>query len=65
MSDPHDENEPTEIYTIELPVDLIAELERLRAEFGDELIAEIFERSAAAIKGRLALRGAYVNKDKK
>ena len=62
MSDEHDE---TVIITLELPVDLAAQLEDLRQEFGDELVADLLHKANATIQGKLALRSSLLQRDHK
>jgi hypothetical protein len=62
MSDDHDE---TVIIALELPPELTAHLEELRKEFGDELLADLLHKAIATVQGKLALRGALLDKDRK
>jgi len=63
MSDGRDED--TVEVTLELPAEVIAELEKLRAQFGDELIIDLIRGAAATNEGKLALRGDLPHKDRK
>jgi hypothetical protein len=60
MSDEHDDDTKTTI-TLELPLELIARLNELQRQFGDELVADLLQKTNAAIEGKLALRGARFN----
>ena len=60
-----DRDEDTVEFTLELRVEVIAELEKLRAQFGDELIVDLIQGAAATIEGKLALRGDLPHKDRK
>jgi hypothetical protein len=56
------DNDATTLVTLDLPADLVAHLEELRKEFGDELIVDMIQTAIAKIQGKLALRGRLPNK---
>jgi hypothetical protein len=63
MSDKHDDDTTT--ISLELPARLAARLKQLRDQFGDELVADLVEKAAIAVEGKLALRGAIADKNHK
>ena len=63
MRDEHDSTKTT--ITLELPARVAAKLAELQRRFGDELIADLLQKTSAAVEGKLALRGARFDQDKK
>jgi hypothetical protein len=51
--------------TLELPASLAAALENIRREFGEEVLTDLVIKAHKIIEGRLALRGALPDKDRK
>ncbi|MGO9268167.1 MAG: hypothetical protein ACLQBA_25310 [Candidatus Binataceae bacterium] len=64
MSDEHDDDTETTI-TLELPARVAAKLAELQRRFGDELVADLLQKTSAAVEGKLALRGARFDQDEK
>ncbi len=64
MNDERDDDAKTTI-TLELPANLAAKLDALQRQFGDELVADLLQKTNAALEGELALRRALLNKDRK
>jgi hypothetical protein len=50
---------------LEVPEELATRLNELRAEFGDELLADFVAKALAIFQGKLALRGFLINKEQK
>jgi hypothetical protein len=62
MSDQRDDD--TVMITLELPASVAAQLEDLRKEFGDELVADLLLKAMATVEGKLALRGVRRHKER-
>ncbi len=64
MNDERDDDAKTTI-TLKLPATLAAKLDALQRQFGDELVADLLQKTNAAVEGKRALRGALLTKDRK
>jgi len=64
VNDERDDDAKTTIM-LELPADLAAKLDALQRQFGDELVADLLQKTNAAVEDKLALRGASLNNDRK
>jgi hypothetical protein len=59
------DDDPLVEMTLELPASLLAALEQIRREFGEEVLTDLIIKAHKTIEGRLALRGATLDKNPK
>jgi hypothetical protein len=60
---PDDNDDGTALVTLDLPPDLVAQLERLRSQFGDEILIEMIRGVTATLEGQFAIRGWFSKKE--
>lgn len=53
----NDDYEDDTIITLEFPANVAAQLEKLRAQCGDELVIDLLGAACRRVEGRLALHG--------
>lgn len=63
--DNHNDDDPLVDMTLELPASLVAALENIRKEFGEEVLTDLIIKAHKTIEGRLALHGVLLDKDRK
>jgi len=51
--------------TLELPANLVTKLEEIRRQFGEEVLTDLVIKAHKTVEGRLALRGAFIDKNRK
>jgi hypothetical protein len=63
MDKQHDD--PMVTMTLELPANLVTKLEEIRRQFGEEVVTDLVIKAYKTVEGRLALRGAFIDKNRK